>query len=111
MTNKNDCSLADTKKLRDLIIENPTLPLLIFASEESWSGEFDTEQAGVSSCCIEELTTYNDRWLDKDDFMGKLEDDCCDLEEYKNLSDEDFYKKLDEIIAEKEFVKAIVVYV
>ena len=34
-----------------------------------------------------------------------------DEEEYVNLSDEDYYKMIDQKIAETEFVKAIVIYV
>ena len=37
---KFDFSLNDATKLRKLILENPDLPLLIFAGEESWSDNF-----------------------------------------------------------------------
>ena len=41
MNNTNlPCSLDDTTELRKLIIENPDLPLIVFAGEESWSGDY-----------------------------------------------------------------------
>lgn len=39
------CLLNDTTELRNLILENPDLPLLIFAGEEAWNGEYSYESA------------------------------------------------------------------
>lgn len=48
MSTKNDCSLKDTKLLRELIPENPELPLIIFCGEDSCSGECVYQQADAS---------------------------------------------------------------
>lgn len=106
-----NCSLNDTAELRNLILENPELPLLIFCGEESWHDEYPYEQADASSGEIKELTLYNNWGLDKDDYEDKLSDDLCDKEEYKDLSDEEYNKMIKQKIAETEFVKAIVIYV
>lgn len=112
MNNTNlPCSLDDTTELRKLIIENPDLPLLVFAGEEAWSGNWGYEFAYARCGGVQELTIYDDLWLDEDDYRDKLTDDLCDEEEYRDLSDEDYYKMIDQKIAETEFVKAIVIYV
>lgn len=109
--NKFECSLNDTTTLRNLILENPDLPLLIFCGEESWHDEYPYEQADASSGEIKTLTLYNDYWLDKDDYRDELSDDLCDEPEYKDLSDEEYEKMLDKKVEETEFVEAIVIYV
>ena len=112
MNNTNlNCSLNDTTKLRNLIIENPDLPLLIFCGEDSWTDEYPYQQADVGKVGIQELTLYNDWWLDKEDYEDKLSDYLCNLEEYKDLSDEDYNKIIKRKVEETEFVKAIVIYV
>lgn len=107
-----DCSLNDLTELRQLILENPELPLLIFCGEDSWSGDWGYEQAMVNGKpCVEELTLYNDRWMDHDDYQERLSEELCDLEEYKDMPDEDYFKMINKKVAETEFVKAIVIYV
>ena len=110
-TSSFDCSLNDLTELKKLIIENPDLPLLIFCGEESWSGNWGYEQAIAGKPYIEELTLYGDRWMDHDEYQDRLSDDLCDLEEYKNMSNEDYFKMINDRVAETEFVKAIVIYV
>lgn len=105
------CSLKDTTQLRKLILENPDLPLLIFCGEDSWHDEYPYEQADVCKVGIQELTRYNDWWMDKDDYEDKLSDDMCDQQEYEDLSDEDYNQMINQKVAETEFVKAIVIYV
>ena len=113
MNNTNlSCSLNDTTILRNLILENPDLPLLIFVGEEAWSGEYGYEQADVVRGEIQELSLYNDEvWMDYDDYEDRLTDDLSYEEEYENLSDDEYEKMIDEKMKEVEFVKAIVIYV
>lgn len=110
-TTKLNCSLNDTTGLRNLIIENPDLPLLIFCGEDSWHDEYPYEQAEAGEAVIKELTLYNGWWMDKGDYEDRLSDDLCDQEEYKNLSDKKYDQMIKEKVAETEFVKAIVIYV
>lgn len=109
-TNLN-CSLNDTTILRNLILENPDLPILIFCGEESWHDNFPYEQVDASSGEIKELTLYNELWMDKEDYEDKLSDDLCGQEEYKSLSDKEYNQMIRRKVAETEFVKAIVIYV
>lgn len=110
-TTKLNCSLNDTTNLRNLILENPELPLLIFCGEDSWHDEYPYERAYASSGEIKELTLYNDYWMNKDDYEDKLSDDLSDQEEYEGLSDEEYNKMIKQKVADTEFVKAIVIYV
>lgn len=104
-------SLNDTSVLKKLILENPDLPLLIFAGEDAWRGDWSYNQVDASRGRVEELTLYGDRWMDRDDYEEELTDDLCDEEEYKNLSDEEYFKMIEQKVAETEFCRAIVIYV
>lgn len=108
---KLNCSLNDTTALRNLIMENPDLPLLIFCGEEAWGGEYGYEQADVNGAKVEELTLYKDCWLDRDDYEDGLASDLSNEEGYKYLSDEAYDAMVDKKVKETEFVKAIVIYV
>ena len=105
------CSLNDTSNLRNLILENPDLPLIIFCGEESWDGNLSYTQADASKGEIQTLTLYEDVWVDEDDYREKLADDLCNEEEYKDLSDEEYYQMIDHKVAETPFCKAIVIYI
>lgn len=108
---KSQCSLKDTIVLRNLILENPELPLIVFVGEDAWTGDWSYNQVDASNGRVEELTLYGDRWMDRDDYEEELSNDLCDEEEYKNLSDEEWDKMIEQKVAETEFVKAIVFYV
>lgn len=108
---KSQCSLKDTTVLRNLILENPELPLIVFVGEDAWTGDWSYNQVDASNGRVEELTLYGDRWMDRDDYEEELSNDLCDEEEYKNLSDKEWDKMIEQKVAETEFVKAIVLYV
>ena len=106
-----NCSLNDTSDLRKLILENPDLPLLVFCSEESWIGEWCYNQSDVRSCKIQSLALCRDMWVDEEEYREYLVDALCDKDEYKDLSDDEYYKMIDEKVAETAFCQAIVIYV
>lgn len=108
---KLECSLNDTTLLRNLILENPDLPLLIFCGEDSWHDEYPYEQADVTKVGIQELTLYNNYWLDKEDFEEELANDLSDEEEYIGLPDKEYDQMINQKVEKEEFVKAIVIYV
>ena len=108
-------SLKDTTELRKLIIENPDLPLIIFCGEESWDGEHDYSSASASKGSIQELTLYDDGydsiWMEKEDYAERLSYELSDMEEYKDMTNKEYDKMIEDKVAEAEFVKAIVIYV
>lgn len=104
-------SLPDSKELRQLILDNPDLPLVVFSSDDG-GGDYGYMQVDVESARVEELTIYNDEvWLTKDDLEDKLMDDLCDAPEYENLSNEEYEKAIKKKVEETAFIKAIAVYV
>lgn len=105
------CSLNDTSNLRNLILENPDLPLIIFCGEESWDGNWSYSQADATRGEVQTLTLYNDVWVDEEEYAEKLADDLSFEEAYKDMSDEEFYNMIDQKVAETPFCKAIVIYV
>ena len=104
-------SLEDTTELRKLIMENPDLPLLIFCGEEAYNDDYPYSMAYASNGEIQELTLYDDFWMDKDDYAEKLRDDLAFEEEYKDMTDEEYDAMIDQKVNETEFVKAIIIYV
>lgn len=96
--------VTDNTELKNLILENPTLPLLVFATEDANSGEWSKE---LASCRCEKgivLDATKDCWLprddrvytDEDDLEEDIQDALADEDEYKSLSDEEFYKVVSE---------------
>lgn len=100
-------SLDNTIELRKLLLENPDLPLVIFAGEESYCGEYSYNLAVVSSVKIEELTFEGEWYIEKSDFKDKLYDKLDD--EYD--TNEKLDHAVDNIMKETEFVRSIIVYV
>lgn len=108
---KDFMTQKDCKDLKELIISNPEVPLLIFAGEEAWSGNYGYESVDCGYASLKEITLYGDQWLDRDDFKDVLRDDMAYDERFENLSDKEFDAEVAKIEAETAFIKAIVIYV
>ena len=101
----------DCKSLKEMILANPDAPLLIFVGDEANSGEYQYESCEAGLAVFKELTIYEDQWLDRDVYREQLEYDLADEEEYNPLSNDEFEAKIDEIVEETAFIRAIVIYV
>ena len=108
---KDFMTQKDCKDLKELIISNPEVPLLIFAGEEANSGEYNYESVDSGYAYLKEITLYDHQWLDRDDFEDELRNDMEDDERYENLSEEEFDEEVTKIVSETAFVKAIIIYV
>lgn len=108
---ENYMTQKDCKDLKELIISNPEAPLLIFAGEEAWLGDWSYNSVDAGYASLRLITLYGEEWLDEDDFEDVLRDDMADDERYENLSDEEFDKEFAKIKAETAFIRAIVIYV
>lgn len=106
-----DCSLNDSSELKDLIVENPDLPLLIFCGEDSWHDEWAYEQAKVNSCRVEELTMIDNQWVQRDDYAEELAIKLSCDSDFSDLSNNELAVLIEKRVAETDFVKAIVIYV
>lgn len=108
MNNTNiGTSLDSTDELRKLILDNPDMPLVVFAGEESWSGEYSYNLVEISSVHIEELTYDGEYYVERSDYVDKLYDKHSD--DYE--TEEELNKYVDHIMESTEFVRAIVAYV
>lgn len=106
-----ETSLNNTAKLKELIVQNPELPLLIFCGEECWQGDYTFNMAYAREPSIEVLTLYGDIWLPEEDVEEELFDDLADEPEYEHLSNEEYRGMIEQRVAEMEACKAIVIYV
>ena len=108
--------LNSTAKLRKLIIENPDLPLIVFAGDEA-------NNEGYSSVYCSKVVAYIGEILDcENDACDRIYDDRIEFEEilsdklaeeHPELSDDEFgellKKRLDEF--EPYWEKCIILYV
>ena len=123
MTEKEKISIGllySTNDLRKLIIDNPDLPLLVFAGEDanhngdypymscsyinSYIGEFlDCSQIINESIC----------YTDRDDFEDDLADYLDNLEDVAAMTDVEFDARLKQELAKYEpyWKKCIILYV
>lgn len=112
-----ELSLDNTQELRQIIIDNPDLPLLIFAGDEAYTGEYTYNMAFVKSFAIEEFCFADDIYYIKKDYRDKIDKEYSDKFfnnpdcEFAAMSTDEFEKAIDKKVAEAKFVKAIVVYV
>lgn len=108
--------LNSCDKLRKLIVDNPELPLIVFAGEEANSEGCNYMTCGLVIAEIGEyldcMQTVNDErcYCDRDEFREDIEYLAY---EYFEGEDEDFDKYVDAIMAEYEpyWKKCIAVYV
>jgi hypothetical protein len=109
--------LHSTKELRQLIIDNPDLPLIVFASEDANTGDYAYMTCSKVRANISEyldcIAPCNDAkaYLDREDFAEDMME--CYADDYPDLSDEEFYQHMEAEIAkyDKYWVKCIAVYV
>lgn len=102
-------SLENTEKLKQLILDNQELPLMIFCSKDAHRGENQYEHAFAGEPSIKELTLHGDYWLEKDDLESKLYSELCN--KYADMEDTDYQNMIAEKASNTEFVKSIVIYV
>ena len=108
---KIETSLENTNKLKELILNNPELPLLIFVGEEAYNDEFAYNMVDVGHVEIKELTVYKNYYIEKDEYKEQLIDDLSEEEKYYDLSDSEYFEMIDKKVEEAEYIKAIVIHV
>lgn len=102
-------SQASCESLKELIVNNPEAPLLIFVGEEAV--EYRYESTAVINVDLEELTLYTGIWMTKKDYEDALRLDMSYDERYDNLSSEEFDVEVAKIIDKTAFIKTITVYI
>ena len=93
--------------LKELILKNQELPVVLYNTKpiETCFKEL------TAYAEIKQLTSYDGRWVDEEEYIEKLWDDLCDIEEYLNLSDEELWEIVNKKVVETEFTDVIVGYV
>lgn len=90
--------LNECKELKRLIAEYPDLPLMFYSeSEDCYYSDFVVSNSRVRAYkekildCPNEV---NDEFVfdDKEYFEEELQEMLCGMDEYRNLSDEEFYE-------------------
>ena len=107
--------LSSTDELRKLILENPGVPLLVFAAEDCNRGEWGWEACPVCRASIGEILdcqqTINDErvYTDRDDFQEDMEEHYDDFDG----SDAEFEQFIENKMMEYEpyWRKCIILYV
>lgn len=102
-------------KLRQLLLEHPDLPLLVFATDDVNSGDYAYMSCGSVSAEVGEfldcMQTVDDEYcfIDRDEFEEKIADSMCDF----YSSEEELDAKVERIAAEYEpyWKPCIIVYV
>lgn len=118
MTKKNFNFLYGNETIRNLILENPDLPLIFFVSEEANNGEYYYMTATNVHACVDSILIGNkyaeDCVLhDDDELEDKISDAICDKHPYCDMNTEEFNKAVSEIAAlyQNDWIKVIAVYV
>lgn len=98
------------QQLKDLIKENPTLPLKVFVGQDANSGEFNYEESYISSVKIDEIALLEQRWestwYNKEDYPDNLYDY---LKYVKKYDGEELEAKYEKEMAKVKFEKFIVI--
>ena len=106
-------------ELRQMLLDYPDLPLLVFAGEDANSGDYCymscysvTAHIGEVLDCWQKI---NDERIyeDRDDFRQDVADLLADMDENCTLADAEFDAKVDETVAQYDpyWKKCIIVYV
>lgn len=100
-------------KLKELILKNPELPIMVMVSEYDCDfDEFSTVALNIANCSIEELCLYDNKYVDVEDLEDLLRDRLADLVEFKDLNDEEFDEAVNQYMENNyEMKKYIVIWV
>lgn len=112
-------NLYANEKFRKILNEHPELPIVFLANEEANTGDYSLvycESVHVSiGEILNEETPYDKdtTFTDRDEFEEAIADAICDEDEYKNMSDKEFYEAVEKIAAkyDKYWVDVIEVVV
>lgn len=90
--------LNECKELKKLITENPDLPLMFFADDTGNDGTYSCMSCSSVTASIGEILDCPNEvdneivFDDKEYFEEELQEMLCGIDEYRNLSDEEFYE-------------------
>lgn len=104
-------SIPDTKELRQLILDNPELPVVIMVSEDTWTGEYSREVLHPDRVWvgIQEMACYNDKWTDEEDLYELIANDIEGEPGADELTEEEFELAIQSVMKRYPLQKMIVI--
>lgn len=110
--------LYGNEMIRNLILENPDLPLIFFVSEEANNGDYYYMTATNVHACVDSILIGNKYaedciLFDNEELEDKISDAICDDQPYCDMDNEEFNKIVSEIAAlyQNDWINVIAVYV
>ncbi len=103
----------DKNELIKLVKENPDLPLVFMVDNDQIAWDYGATVYQDFWCYVSEVYVLEEEWSDDFDYVvEKFSNDLCDDEKYKDMTDEEFNKAMQDYVNENvEHYKAIVVNV
>lgn len=97
----------NTDKLRELILQRPELPIVVLTDSEVIADDYGWWYGCDISFTIDKLiiiNKYGDDTVidDKGDLEEYVQNELADMDEYKDLSDDDFYELVKAKVKEYE---------
>ena len=104
-------SIPDTKELRQMILDNPDLPVVIMVNEDTWHGEYSTEVLHPDRVWvgIQEMACYNNRWCDEEELVNLITDDIDSVPGADELDDDVFESLVEKVKKKYPLQKVIVI--
>lgn len=101
----------DNEELRKLIAENPDLPLVFYVCNDEVNYDYGITVFEGCTCSVDTIYIDDDRSYDDiEDIVEEYRDFLCYEEKYKDLSDDEFDKAVEEYINENvRHYKAIII--
>lgn len=107
--------VSDGFELKQVIIKNLDMPVVIFCGEDAYRCGFPFNQIEDIRVSTEWLTLYNEEcWYNKEELLEQLEDDIFDemyRQDLESLLKCDPKKELEKRAAEYDFIETIVIFV
>ena len=120
MKKRHEWPLHSTDELRQLIIDNPGLPLLVMAGDQAYSDDYSPgwtlcNRVKASLGEVLDCTDFDDEWVitDRDELEERIRENPDFVDEHADLSDEEFDKAVEERakLYDDDWVDAIIVTV
>lgn len=93
--------------LRNILIKYPKLPIKFFVAGDCNLGDYPYEECSITKVSVDNVTLYNEEYMDEEDYADRLYNDLYDEFE----SEEELNKHVDEIITKTKFEKTICVFI
>lgn len=99
-------SLLDSTELKNIIINNPELPIIIKVKENTYNNYRNCTNV---KCIIESVVLHNNQWETLDEFEENIRNEFGENNRYHEYSDRDYEIEIDNIVVNAPSIKAIII--